>query len=220
MEAAPAGAVSSGLGFGSSLGGVGGRSASTVGAETVTIVASAPTESLAPAGSLIASAWTESPMFRPATDTSMDSGMLSGSTVTSRAVLDDLDQAAVLDAGALLLTDDVHRNLDRDGLALGDAQEVDMDREILDRVELVIARNDALLLTSDADLEDRGQEVAAENQLAGLVGVERDGFGSSAPTIDHGRRLALAANSTSGPLADLCARRSLDLLHGGHVGCP
>ena len=49
-----------------------------------------------------------------------------------------------------------------------------MDREVLDRVELVVARDGAGLLAVDVDLEDRGQEVAGEDQPAGLVEVEGD----------------------------------------------
>jgi hypothetical protein len=131
-------------------------------------------------------------------------------------VLDDLDRAAALHARALLLADHVHRNHDLDGLALGNAQEVDVDWEVAYRIELVVARNDANGLAVDVDLEDRGQEVAGEDQLLGLIEVEGNRLGRLTGTVDNSWNLALATNSTGGPLAAPVARHGLDLLDFAH----
>ena len=55
--------------------------------------------------------------------------------------------------GRGLLVDEVDRHLDPDRLAFGEAQEIDMDRQVLHRVELVVARDGAGLLAVDLDLE-------------------------------------------------------------------
>ena len=60
-------------------------------------------------------------------------------------VTDDVQAAALLDAGADVLVEEMHRHLDAQTCSRLQPQEIDMERLILDRIELVIARNDALL---------------------------------------------------------------------------
>ena len=49
-----------------------------------------------------------------------------------------------------------------------------MDRHVLDRIELVVAGDGAGLPAADLDLEDRGQEVAGEDQLLRQAEIEGD----------------------------------------------
>ncbi len=66
-----------------------------------------------------------------------------------------------LQARRLVLVDDLHRDRDMDRRADGDAQEIDIDRLVGDRVERIVARDDADLLAGDVDGGDRRQEAAA-----------------------------------------------------------
>ena len=91
-----------------------------------------------------------------------------------------------------------------------------MNREVPHRVQLVVARDRTGLLAVHVDLEDRGQEVAGEDQLLGLVEVEGDRLGRLARAVDDGRNLALATNGPGGPLAGPVARHGLDLLDIAH----
>ena len=60
----------------------------------------------------------------------------------------------------------------------------------------------------------RGEEVAGEDQLVGLVEVEGDRRRRGAAAVDDGGYAALATNGPGGPLADPVARHGLNLLHG------
>ena len=68
----------------------------------------------------------------------------------------------------------MHGHFELDPLARLQAQEVDMRREILDDVELIVARDRALLLAVDVEFEDRRQEVSREDQLGDLARIERE----------------------------------------------
>ncbi len=148
------------------------------GPDGATIVATVKSRSLivgfAPSGRVIAEMWSESPISKPVRSAS--SAVRDG--VDRHQQLDrvahDVERAAALEARRGLLVDEVDRHLDPDLLAFGEAQEIDVDRQVLDRVELVVARDGAGLLAVDVDLEHRGQEVAGEDQPAGLVEVEGD----------------------------------------------
>src|SRR5215210_6967175 len=131
-------------------------------------------------------------------------------------VAHDVERAAALEARRGLLVDEVDRHLDPDPLAFGEPQEIDMYRQVLHRVELVVARDGAGLLTVDLDLEHGGEEMPGEDQPAGLVEVEGDRRRRGAGAVDDGGYAALATNGPGGPLADPVARHGLKLLHGSH----
>ena len=95
-----------------------------------------------------------------------------------------------------------------------------MQRRVLDRLELEITRNGADYGAINIDFEHGGQEVAGIDQTVGLGIVERDGESGFATTVNHGGNLASTTNCAGGPLATRRARRSLDLLHSGHVFDP
>src|SRR5215211_3400351 len=91
-----------------------------------------------------------------------------------------------------------------------------MDREVPDGVELIVARDRPGLAAAHVDLEDRGEEVAAEDQLLRLAEVEGDRLSRLAASVDDGGNMALATNGSGGPLAGPVARHGLNLLHSAH----
>src|SRR5690606_9863357 len=61
-------------------------------------------------------------------------------------VAHDVQHAAALQASRLLFVDEVNRDLNGDDGVLADAQEVDVHREVADRIELVVLGEDLDLL--------------------------------------------------------------------------
>ena len=66
------------------------------------------------------------------------------------------------------------RDVHADGRALAEPHEVDVNRQIPDRIELEVARDDAMLGAVDVDLIDRRQEMAGVDALAQFGIVDRD----------------------------------------------
>ena len=58
-------------------------------------------------------------------------------------VAHDVEHAAALQAGRQRVIDEAHGNRDADDAVLADAQEVDVERQVLDRIDLHLARDDA-----------------------------------------------------------------------------
>src|SRR3546814_16733073 len=80
-------------------------------------------------------------------------------------VAHDVEHAAALDAGALILVDEVHRHLDVDAGGGGDAQKIDVDRLVAHRIELHVARKHALGLAVHLHVDKGGKETALGQQL-------------------------------------------------------
>ena len=99
----------------------------------------------------------------------------------------DVDRAAALHAGRLLGADDVDRNRDADERAFAEPHEIDMDRDVPDRIELEVARDHAVLRAVDLEVVKRGQEVARVDSLAQLLVIERDGERGFVVAVDHVR---------------------------------
>ena len=95
--------------------------------------------------------------------------MASAGTSISTACRTTLSVPPRLMPGADFAVDEVHRHFHADELAGLEAQEVDVQREVLDGIQLVVARDHARLRALDVDLELRGQEVAGENELLGFT---------------------------------------------------
>ena len=55
---------------------------------------------------------------------------------------------------------------DADGRAFAEPHEIDMQREVSDRIEMEVARNHAVLLALEIDVVNRGQEAAGQDALA------------------------------------------------------
>ena len=104
----------------------------------------------------------------------------------------------------------------RIGRALAEPQEIHVQRQVAHRIELEIARNDAVLGAVDLDVVNGGQEVPGIDALAQLVMVERDGQRRLVVAIDDAGHAAGATLGPGGPLAAPRTRHRLDLLDGRH----
>ena len=131
---------------------------------------------------------------------------------------DDIDRAAALDAGRGLGAEHVHRNFHADGGAFRHAQEVDVHRQVLDGVELEVARDDAVLLAVDVELVERGEEAPGIDALAQLIVLDQHHHRGLVLAVDNARHVAGVTCCPCGPLAGFRARRRFHLLHGCHVG--
>ena len=140
----------------------------------VTRVASARTTGRTEAGNVMSLRCLEWLISRPLTSTSIASGIWSAGHTTSSAVGDDIDRAAALHAGRLLDIDDVDRNAHPDGGALPQPHEIDVNRVFLDRVELEIARDHAMLGSVDLEIVEGGQKAAGKNALLEFGGIDRN----------------------------------------------
>src|SRR5690606_30642692 len=104
------------------------------------------------------------------------------------------------------------RNLDGD-LAVGrNAQEVDVQREVANRIQLVVLRQDLNLLSVDVDRRERGHETASVDALGDLLARKRDRKRGLLVTIDDSRNEAFAAKFTGGPLTNPFAQLGLELV--------
>ncbi len=126
-------------------------------------------------------------------------------------VAHDVEHAAALQAGRKLIVDEANRNLNADAAVLADAHEVDVDRLILDGIDLQVARDDAAFLAFDDNLDDGRGEVALEHLLPEVVVVEGDGLGRLAVTVDDSWNFSFTTSLACGPLAGTWARRGLQL---------
>src|SRR5690606_41820170 len=75
-----------------------------------------------------------------------------------------------------------------DALPVSDAQEIHVDGEVLDRVELVVARNHAVLGAVHIEFDDVAQEAAGIDLLVGVLVGDGDGDGSLLVTVDKDRK--------------------------------
>ena len=189
----------------------------TVGGTMVTTVRSVlAATSLQPSGSLRSETCTESAKSRPVRSIVIDSGMLSAGASTSTVCSTRLTVPPFLRPGEASRFCDVHRNADAHAGARGQPQEVDMHRPVGDDVELVVAREHALLAAVHFELEDGGQEMPGVNELVDVLEVDRDRFGLHAAAIDDGGNAAFATNGAGGPLAYPAARHGRELLDRCH----
>src|SRR5690606_13063928 len=122
----------------------------------------------------------------------------------------DVQDAAGLDARGLLFVDEVNRNVDHDIGVARNAEEVDMHREVADRVELVVLRENLDLLAVDVDRGDRRLEAAGVNTLRDVLGRDGDGKRGLLVAVDNCRNKTVAAKFTGGPLTNPFARFGLE----------
>src|SRR5690606_29212415 len=109
----------------------------------------------------------------------------------------DVQRAAALEAGTVGLVDEVHADLDGEARIGTDAQEVDMQRLVRNRIELVVARDDPVLLAIDVERDDTGEEAARIDALHRFLEGERDGDGGLLVAIDDSRDESLTTHSAS-----------------------
>jgi hypothetical protein len=131
-------------------------------------------------------------------------------------VSDNVDGAAALDARRLVGVHRMHRDGDADHRALAKPHEVDVQRVVLHRVELKVARDDAMLHAINLKLVDRGQEPSGIDALAELGIVERNRQRRLLIAVNHSGYAARATLRPGGPLAGPRTRRRLQLLDGRH----
>ena len=134
-------------------------------------------------------------------------------------VADDVEHAAAADARRIILVDEADRHVDVDGAVRADAQEIDMQRTVVDRVELDVAGERAGLLAAHIDHHDGIHEVSVGQRLDQRLFLDVDAYRVLLVAVDHGGYSAFAANSTGGSLACPFARfgRQHKLLAHLHV---
>jgi len=126
-------------------------------------------------------------------------------------VAHDVQHAAALQAGRQRLVDEAHGHLDADAAVLADAHEIDVDRQVLDGIDLELARKHAALFAVDLDLEHGGGEVALLGLLPEVVVVEDDHLRRLAVTVNDAWYLSFTTGLACGPLACTRARRGFEL---------
>ena len=122
-----------------------------------------------PSGILTAEMWIERPISRPSRLNSKYSGMASAGQITStswRTMLSTPPRLRPGDSASLM---NRTGTLTRMRAAGADALEVDVDGQVLDRIELHLARDHAALLAVDVEVEHGRQELAAPDQLGQLA---------------------------------------------------
>src|SRR5688572_15419352 len=110
----------------------------------------------------------------------------------------------------------MHRNVDTNGGAFAEPQEVDMHGYVLHRVELEIARDHAVLFAVDLDVVDRGEEAAGIDALAQFGMIERNAERGFVVAVNNTRHAAGATLGPGGPLAALRTRRRFQFPDGSH----
>ena len=132
----------------------------------------------------------------------------------------DVQRAAALDAGGCFLIGEVDRHRDLDDRALAEALEVDMNRKILERIELEIARDDAGLLAVDVEIEHGGQEAAGIDAAADFDGIDRDRGSRLVLAIDGARHAAGTAFGAGWAFAGARTNGGFQFFGSGHGSIP
>ena len=151
----------------------------------------------------------------------IDTGQINRDTVRNRVARHhhfnrmehQIHRATALDARRSSMVDHMNRHIELDLLACREAQKVNMHREILHRIHLVITGNGACGCSIDIDFKNRRQKMTGKNQLARDIVIKRDRSRSRAAAIDNRRNLTSTTKCTGGPLATLRPARRLDLLY-------
>ncbi|MNL17191.1 hypothetical protein D3C87_1382720 [compost metagenome] len=106
----------------------------------------------------------------------------------------------------------MNRNVDGNFGVAGDAQEVDVHGEVTHRIQLVVLRQNRVLLAVEIDGRNRRHEAASVNTLGDLIGVEGDRNRGLLVTVDDSGNETFAAKFTGGPLTYRFARLGLELV--------
>ena len=143
-----------------------------------------------------------------------------GQALDRNPVADDVEHAAAADARRGALVDELDGHVDRQARAFDDAQEIDVQRPVADRVELIVARDGADLLAGDVDRRDGREEAAAVDLEIHVAVGEIDRYRGLLAAIDDGRDQTLTTDGTGGPLAHLFANRRRELVTSAHRTTP
>ena len=128
----------------------------------------------APAGRVTLLMWIVSLISVPAEVDRDLLGDVAGRHVELEVVAHLGQDAAALEARGLLAVDVLDRDVDRDPGAVGQAQEVDVGRQVLDDVALDAAADDLVVLAVDLDVDERRQEAAGLELLQEDVELDVD----------------------------------------------
>ena len=139
-----------------------------------------------------------------------------GWTIEIDLVADDVEHAALLDAGRLLLISEVDRHLDMDARAGPESQEIDMGDEVAHRFELDIAGDGAHHIAVDIEIDERRKEPAGVYMRLQVAIGKGDTLGLLLVAIEDTGNAAVAADCAGGPLAGPAACGSLELNDFGH----
>jgi hypothetical protein len=131
-----------------------------------------------------------------------------------------VQHAAAMHAAAFLLADEADRHRDLDARMLPDAQEIDMERPIGNRMELHVLGQGAGLLAGDIDHHHGIHEVAVAHHLDEPLFLDVDRDGRLIGTIDDGWNATFATHRTGGSLACPLARLGRQVEHFAHVDSP
>ena len=121
-------------------------------------------------------------------------------------VLDDIQNAATLEARRRLFIVEAHRHVDVHLGVLADAQEIDMDRPAADRVEVDRLGQRAMGLSGEIDHDHRIHEVTCRHHLGEELLLDMDRERLFLFAVNYGGYPAFAAQCTGGSLASPVAR--------------
>src|SRR5690606_19944665 len=122
----------------------------------------------------------------------------------------DLEHAAPAQPRRLLAVDELDRDEEVDQAPLGEAEEVDMDRQVLDHVALDGTADHTAVLAVDAQGDEAGEEPSGLEFLEKLVRPDVDRLRGLAAAVDDPWYISLAACLPGGPLACPRARHGLE----------
>ena len=150
------------------------------------------------------------------TSASMNCGMLSAEHSRSMVWVTMLTVPPRFTPGRGFGVLQVQGNADADGRAFAEPHEVDMEREVAHRIEVEVARNHAMLLAVEIDVEDRGEEAAGQDAQAQFA--HRRPRSSRGAGCRHRSRRALCRRDAL-PVRPPCRLRTcgrLQFLDGRH----
>lgn len=127
-----------------------------------------------------------------------------------------VEGTAALDAGRLIVIDEVNRHLHRDALALAQTQEIHMHQRVAHRIELDIARNGAHLGAVDIEVDEGGQEAPGLHVRPQALVVGGNELRRLLVAVDDAGNAVLATLGPGGPLAGPIARLDRQLDGFGH----
>src|SRR5262249_22006680 len=130
---------------------------------------------------------------------------------------DDVDGPTAFHSGGLVGIHHVDRNAYANLRPFAKSQKIDVNGQILDRVELKVARDHPVLGAVDIEIVDGGEKAAGIDALLELGMIDRDVQGRFTIAVNHARHASTAKQRPSGAPTGELARRRLHLLGRRHV---